>query len=340
HPYDSFSTSVQAFLEQAAADPDVLAIKQTLIRTAGDSPIVKALIAAAESGKQVLVLVESEARFDEQANNKWARELERAGCHVVYGLVGLKAHCKLLLVVRQERDILRRYSHVGTGDYHPETARLHEDLGLLTADPQVGADLTCLFNRLAGYPRKEAYDRLLVAPNDLRGGLIARIAREIENQRSGAPAYIRIKVNSIVDKAIIDALYRASRAGVAVDIWVRDICVLRPGVAGLSENIRVRSVLGRFLEHSRIFAFGNGGEPEVWIGSADMMRRNLDRRIEALVRVTDPAHRTMLNGLLETGMSDATASWHLEPDGNWTRHTSDTHGHRLRDVQEMLIEAR
>ncbi|WP_372343706.1 RNA degradosome polyphosphate kinase [Streptomyces sp. KL116D] len=340
HPYDSFSTSVQAFLEQAANDPDVLAIKQTLYRTSGDSPIVDALIDAAESGKQVLVLVEIKARFDEQANIKWARKLEEAGCHVVYGLVGLKTHCKLSLVVRQEGDALVRYSHVGTGNYHPKTARLYEDLGLLTANQEVGADLSDLFNRLSGYSRRETYRRLLVAPKSLRTGLVTRIEKEVQHHRAGRPAYVRIKVNSMVDEAVIDALYRASQAGVPVDVWVRGICAVRPGVAGLSENIRVRSVLGRFLEHSRVFAFGNGGEPEVWIGSADMMHRNLDRRIEALVRVEDPAHRAALNRLLETGMSDTTASWHLGPDGNWTRHATDADGRPLRNVQEMLIDAR
>ncbi|WP_162931378.1 RNA degradosome polyphosphate kinase [Streptomyces sporangiiformans] len=340
HPYDSFSTSVQAFLEQAASDPDVLAIKQTLYRTSGDSPIVDALIDAAESGKQVLVLVEIKARFDEQANIKWARKLEEAGCHVVYGLVGLKTHCKLSLVVRQEGDTLARYSHVGTGNYHPKTARLYEDLGLLTADAQVGADLSDLFNRLSGYSRRETYRRLLVAPKSLRDGLIARIHKEAQHHRAGRPAYVRVKVNSMVDEAVIDALYGASQAGVPVDVWVRGICAVRPGVPGLSENIRVRSVLGRFLEHSRVFAFGNGGEPEVWFGSADMMHRNLDRRIEALVRVKDPAHRAALNRLLETGMSDATSSWHLGPDGDWTRHSSDSDGQALRNVQEMLIDAR
>ena len=340
HPYDSFSTSVQAFLEQAADDPDVLAIKQTLYRTSGDSPIVDALIDAAESGKQVLVLVEIKARFDEQANIKWAKKLEEAGCHVVYGLVGLKTHCKLSLVVRQEGETLRRYSHVGTGNYHPKTARIYEDLGLLTADPQVGADLSDLFNRLSGYSRRETYRRLLVAPKSLRDGLVSRIDKEVRHHRAGRPAYVRFKVNSMVDEAIIDACYRASRAGVPVDIWVRGICAVRPGVPGLSENVRVRSILGRFLEHSRVFAFGNGGEPEVWFGSADMMHRNLDRRIEALVRVIDPAHRAALNRLLETGMSDTTSSWHLGPDGEWSRHSTDADGQPLRNVQEMLIDAR
>ncbi|MEV7217784.1 RNA degradosome polyphosphate kinase [Kitasatospora cineracea] len=340
HPYDSFSTSVQAFLEQAAADPHVLAIKQTLYRTSGDSPIVDALIDAAESGKQVLVLVEIKARFDEQANIKWARKLEESGCHVVYGLVGLKTHCKLSLVVRQEGDTLRRYSHVGTGNYHPKTARLYEDLGLLTADPQVGADLSDLFNRLSGYSRRESYRRLLTAPRGLRDGLVARINGEIAHHRAGRPAFVKVKVNSIVDEVVIDALYRASQAGVPVDVWVRGICAIRPGVPGLSENVRVRSILGRFLEHSRVFVFGNGGDPEVWIGSADMMHRNLDRRIEALVRVTDPAHRAELNGLLDLGVSDETDSWHLGADGTWTRHAQDAEGRPLRHVQDLLIDSR
>ncbi|MEY9876083.1 polyphosphate kinase [Streptacidiphilus sp. MAP12-33] len=340
HPYDSFSTSVQAFLEQAAADPQVLAIKQTLYRTSGDSPIVDALIDAAESGKQVLVLVEIKARFDEQANIKWARKLEEAGCHVVYGLIGLKTHSKLSLVVRQEGDTLRRYAHVGTGNYHPKTARLYEDLGILTADPQVGADLSDLFNRLSGYSRRESYRRLLVAPRSLRTGLVKRIHDEIAHHRAGRPARIQLKLNSIVDEAIIDALYRASMAGVPVDVWVRGICAIRPGVPGLSENVRVRSILGRFLEHSRIFLFANGGDPEVWIGSADMMHRNLDRRIEALLRVTDPGHRAELSGLLELGMADDTSSWHLGPDGVWTRHAHDADGRPLRNVQELLIDSR
>jgi polyphosphate kinase len=340
HPYDSFSTSVQAFLEQAAADPQVLAIKQTLYRTSGDSPIVDALIDAAEAGKQVLVLVEIKARFDEQANIKWARKLEEAGCHVVYGLIGLKTHSKLSLVVRQEGDTLRRYAHVGTGNYHPKTARLYEDLGVLTADPQVGADLSDLFNRLSGYSRRDSYRRLLVAPRSLRNGLVKRIHDEIAHHRAGRPARIQIKLNSIVDEAVIDALYHASMAGVPVDVWVRGICAIRPGVPGLSENIRVRSILGRFLEHSRIFVFGNGGDPEIWIGSADMMHRNLDRRIEVLLRVTDPGHRAELQGLLELGMAEDTSSWHLGPDGVWTRHAHDADGRPLRNVQELLIDSR
>jgi polyphosphate kinase len=340
HPYDSFSTSVQAFLEQAAADPRVLAIKQTLYRTTGDSPIVDALIDAAEAGKQVLALVEIKARFDEQANITWARKLEQAGVHVVYGIVGLKTHAKLSLVVRQESNALVRYCHVGTGNYNPKTARLYEDMGLLTCDPAVGDDLSRLFNQLSGYAPKTAYRRLLVAPRSLRSGLIDRIEREISNAEAGLPAAIRFKVNSIVDEALVDALYRASQAGVPVDVVVRGICAIRPGVPGLSENIRVRSILGRFLEHSRIFWFAGGGEPVVYIGSADMMHRNLDRRVEALLRIKTPAHLAELAELLELSMDPATASWHLASDGTWTRYATGPDGEPLRDLQAHLIATR
>src|SRR3954468_2117965 len=340
HPYDSFSTSVQAFLEQAAADPNVLAIKQTLYRTSGDSPIVDALIDAAEAGKQVLALVEIKARFDEQANISWARKLEQAGVHVVYGIVGLKTHAKLSLVVRQEGERLVRYCHVGTGNYNPKTARLYEDIGVLTCDPAVGDDLSRLFNQLSGYAPKTAYRRLLVAPRSLRSGLIDRVEREIANRAEGMPAGVRIKVNSIVDEALIDALYRASTAGVPVDVAVRWICAVRPGVPGMSENIRVRSILGRFLEHSRIFWFAAGGEPVVYIGSADMMHRNLDRRVEALLRIKDPAHVKEIGELLDLSMDGATASWHLGLDGTWTRHASGPDGEPLRDLQAHLIAAR
>ncbi|KWX03067.1 Polyphosphate kinase [Carbonactinospora thermoautotrophica] len=340
HPYDSFSTSVQALLEQAAADPNVLAIKQTLYRTSGDSPIVDALIDAAEAGKQVLVLVEIKARFDEHANIKWARKLEEAGCHVVYGLVGLKTHCKLSLVVRDEPGGLRLYSHIGTGNYNPKTARLYEDLGLLTADPQVGEDLSHLFNHLSGYSLEPRYRRLLTAPHHLRNGLVERIEREIANHRAGKPAYVKFKANSIVDETVIDALYRASQAGVPVDLWVRGICALRPGVPGLSETIRVRSVLGRFLEHSRVYLFANGGSPEVWIGSADLMHRNLDRRVEVLVKVSNPAHRRELHDLMNLAFAETTSSWHLGPDGTWTRHDRAPDGSPLLDLQEHLIDVR
>ncbi|RNE64038.1 RNA degradosome polyphosphate kinase [Cryobacterium tepidiphilum] len=338
HPYESFATSVQAFLEQAASDPDVLAIKQTLYRTSGDSPIVEALIAAAESGKQVLALVEIKARFDEQANISWARKLEKAGVHVVYGLVGLKTHCKLALVVRNEKGVLRHYSHIGTGNYNPKTSRIYEDLGLLTADDQVGKDLTRLFNELSGYAIEKKFKRLLVAPLHLRKGLLKRIADETAAALAGEPAGIRMKVNSIVDEAIIDALYRASMAGVPVDVWVRGICSLKPGVPGLSENIRVRSILGRYLEHSRIFSFHKSGDADVFIGSADMMHRNLDRRVETLVRLTDPGHLQEIDGLFDRAMADTTSSWWLESDGEWTRHSRDEDGKPLEDMQNVLMQ--
>ena len=347
HPYDSFSTSVQAFLAQAAADPKVLAIKQTLYRTSSNSPIIDALIDAAHAGKQVLALVEIKARFDEDANIAWARKLEHAGVHVVYGIVGLKTHCKLIEVVRQEADGLRRYCHVGTGNYNPKTARLYTDLGLLTCDPVVGQDLTRLFNQLSGYAPKSSFHRLLVAPRTVRTGLIQRIRREEDAARAGKEAWIKIKVNSIVDEKTIDALYRASQAGVKIDIVERGICALKPGVPGLSENIRVRSILGRFLEHSRIYAFCNAdgpqiGEgpasgPEVYIGSADLMHRNLDRRVEALVRVTAPEQIDELIRYVDLQMADSTMSWHMQPDGTYVLHTKDDEGRPLVDSQEYLI---
>ena len=337
HPYESFSTSVQAFLEQAAADPNVLAIKQTLYRTSGDSPIVEALIAAAESGKAVLALVEIKARFDETANISWARKLEKAGVHVVYGLVGLKTHCKLALVVRQENGVLRHYSHIGTGNYNPKTSRIYEDLGLLTASDTVGKDLTRLFNELSGYAIEKKFKRLLVAPLHLRKGLLKRIQTETENAKNGLPSGIRIKLNSIVDEAIIDALYRASNAGVPVELVVRGICSIMPGVEGMSENITVRSILGRYLEHARIFSFHNNGDPQVFIGSSDMMHRNLDRRVEALVRLTDPAHIQELDELFNLALSPETSSWHLEADGTWTRHSRAADGALLEDLQNVLM---
>ncbi|GAB3153913.1 RNA degradosome polyphosphate kinase [Micromonospora sonneratiae] len=336
HPYHSFATSVQRFVEQAAADPDVLAIKQTLYRTSGDSPIVDALIEAAAAGKQVVVLVEVKARFDEVANIGWARMLERAGCHVVYGLVGLKTHAKTALVVRQEGDSIRRYCHIGTGNYHPKTARLYEDFGMLTADPEVGADLTDLFNVLTGYSRQTSYRRLLVAPHGVRRGLVDRIEREIAYTRPDAPGLVQLKVNSLVDEEIVDALYRASRAGVHVDLIIRGMCTLRPGVPGLSENIRVRSILGRFLEHSRVFRFGNDGDAEFWIGSADLMHRNLDRRVEALVRVTDPAARTELDQVLRAAMDPGVEAFELAADGSWHR-LAGTPGARLTHLQDLLL---
>jgi polyphosphate kinase len=337
HPYDSFSTSVQRFLEQAAADPHVLAIKQTLYRTSGDSPIVDALVDAAQAGKQVLALVEIKARFDEHANIQWARKLEQAGVHVVYGLVGLKTHCKLSMVVRRDPDGLRRYTHIGTGNYHPRTARMYEDFGVLTADPVVGADVADLFNQLSGYARTTDYERLLVAPHSIRSGLITRIEREMWHHANGREAWIGVKATSIVDEAPLDALYRASMAGVPIDIWVRGICALVPGRPGLSETVRVRSVLGRFLEHSRVFMFRNGGNDEAWIGSADLMHRNLDRRVEALVRLVEPEHVDEMRQLFDIGFADSTSAWHLGPDGRWTRHSTGADGAPLVDVQERFI---
>ncbi|MEA4944944.1 MAG: RNA degradosome polyphosphate kinase [Propionicimonas sp.] len=336
HPYDSFATSVQRFIEQAAADPSVLAIKQTLYRTSGDSPIIDALIEAAQAGKQVLALVEIKARFDEQANIEWARKLEKAGCHVVYGMLGLKTHCKLSLVVREEPRGLRRYCHIGTGNYNPKTARLYEDMGLLTSNPVITEDVARLFNHLSGMSQETGYRRLLVAPHSTRKGIIAAIDSEIANHRDGIPARVRIKVNSIVDEAITDALYRASQAGVPVDLWVRGICSVKAGIPGLSENIRVRSILGRFLEHSRLFWFANGGHPLVAIGSSDLMHRNLDRRVEVLVGLTNPRHIAQIESLFDLAFDDRTASWWLEGD-TWTPRTLDADGAPLLDIQEHLI---
>ncbi|MFI5490996.1 RNA degradosome polyphosphate kinase [Actinoplanes sp. NPDC051859] len=336
HPYHSFSTSVQRFIEQAAADPNVLAIKQTLYRTSGDSPIVDALVDAAAAGKQVVVLVEVKARFDEVANIGWARTLERAGCHVVYGLVGLKTHCKTALVVRQEGNQIRRYCHIGTGNYHPKTARLYEDFGMLTADPEIGADVTDLFNVLTGYSRQTAFRRLLVAPHGVRKGLIERIEGQAAIARNGGEALVQFKVNSLVDEETIDALYRASADGVRVDLVIRGMCALRPGVPGLSDNIRARSIVGRFLEHSRVFRFGAGDDAEYWIGSADLMHRNLDRRVEALVRVTLPSAQQDLRDVLELAMSDESEGWDLAGDGTWHRRAaslSQPHVH----LQEALL---
>jgi polyphosphate kinase len=343
HPYDSFAASVERLIEEAAEDPRVLAIKQTLYRTSGQSPIVDALIDAAEAGKQVVVVVEIKARFDERANIAWARKLEEAGCHVVYGFVGLKTHCKMALIVREEPDgTLRRYCHLGTGNYHPTTARLYEDFGLLTADPAVGEDVTALFNHLTGYSRTGSYRRLLVAPESLRTGIVTRIDRQAERQRAGRPAAIMFKTNALVDEVVIDALYRASQAGVRIDLWVRGICALRPGIAGLSDHIRVRSVLGRFLEHSRVYAFGpdDDEDAQIWIGSADIMHRNLDRRVELLVQVTDTGHQRRLRRVLHLGLDDRTSSWWLDGSGHWVRHSRDEEGNPLRDVQETLVRER
>jgi polyphosphate kinase len=344
HPYDSFTSSVQRMLVSAAADPQVLAIKQTLYRTSGDSEIVDALIDAAEAGKQVVVVVEIKARGDERANIAWAQKLEQAGCHVIWGFRGLKTHCKMALIVREEPDgSLRRFCHIGTGNYHPKTARLYEDFGLMTADRTVGEDITDLFNHLTGLSRRTDYRRLLVAPAGVRSGLLQRIEGQVDLLRAGSPARIQMKCNALIDEAIIDALYRASNAGVPVDLWIRGICALRPGVPGLSENIRVRSVVGRFLEHSRIYAFGTGNEESpggVWIGSADMMHRNLDRRVELLVLVKDESQRAALRQLIDLAMDPKTASWWLAGDGTWTRHYLDSAGEPLIDIQELLIRSR
>ena len=338
HPYESFATSVQAFLEQAADDPQVLAIKQTLYRTSGDSPIVDALIDAAAAGKQVLALVEIKARFDEQNNIGWARKLESAGVHVVYGLVGLKTHCKLSLVIRQEGDQLRRYCHVGTGNYNPKTARYYEDLGLLTARPQVGEDLSQLFNLLSGYASEPTYKSLLTSPVGVREGLTMRIRREAQLFSEGKPARIALKLNSLVDEQIIDELYLAAKSGVPIDILVRGMCALKPGVPGLSETVRVHSVLGRYLEHSRIFYFENDGDPDVFIGSADMMHRNLDRRVETLVKLVQTDHIKDLKDILDLAMSEKVATWTLDKAGKWQRRSVDDQGNPLPDIQDELMQ--
>jgi polyphosphate kinase len=337
HPYESFSTSVQEFLEQAAEDPQVLAIKQTLYRTSGDSPIVDALIQAAQAGKQVLALVEIKARFDEQNNITWARKLEQAGVHVVYGIVGLKTHCKLALVIRQEAGALVRYCHIGTGNYNPKTARFYEDYGLLTSRESVGEDLTKLFNHLSGYAPEATFKSLLVSPVGVREGLTELIEQEIQLHKAGKKARISLKVNALVDEEIIDALYKASNAGVPIDILVRGMCALKPGVPGLSETTRVRSILGRYLEHSRIFSFLGGGDPKVYLGSADMMHRNLDRRVEVLVRLSEPDHVNSIQEMFELAMSEQVASWALEPSGNWLRSQFDSEGNALRDFQDTMM---
>jgi polyphosphate kinase len=337
HPYDSFNSSVVKFLETAARDPHVLAIKQTLYRTSGDSPIVSALIEAAEAGKQVLAVIEIRARFDEQANVRWARKLEDVGVHVVYGLVGFKTHAKLSLVVREEAGVVRRYCHVGTGNYNPKTARMYEDLGLLSSESDLGEDLNKLFNQLSGFAPLSEYKRLLVAPRTVRSGLLERIHREIENHLAGKPAGIRFKLNSILDEEFVEALYRASQAGVKIDLIVRGICAVRAGIPGVSENIRIRSLLGRFLEHSRIFHFINGGDDEIYIGSADLMDRNLSRRVESLVRIADPEHKASLIELLDEYLSDEIANWQMLPTGKWQNIAKLSDGTAIESVHQLLI---
>ena len=338
HPYDSFNSSVVRFLEAAASDPQVLAIKQTLYRTSGDSPIVDALIEAAEAGKQVLAVIEIRARFDEQANVRWARKLEDVGVHVVYGLVGFKTHAKLSLVVREEGNSVKRYCHVGTGNYNPKTARMYEDLGILSADEKLGEDLNKLFNQLSGFAPQSSYNRLLVAPRSIRPELLAKINREIENKKLGKPAFIRMKLNSLLDEEFIEAFYLASIAGVEVDLVIRGICALRPGITGLSENIRVRSVLGRFLEHSRIFHFANDGNDELYIGSADLMDRNLNRRVESLVLIEDKAHKAELIKIFDQYLDSTIVSWHLLKDGNWKRVNQSNDGKPLQDLHAKMIK--
>jgi polyphosphate kinase len=338
HPYESFTSSVVRFLESAAQDPKVLAIKQTLYRTSGDSPIVEALIEAAESGKQVLAVIEIRARFDEQANVRWARKLEDAGVHVVYGLVGHKTHAKLSLVVREEASGIRRYVHIGTGNYNPKTARLYEDFGILSADPVVGEDVNKLFNQLSGFAPQTSFERLLVAPRTLRSGLLAKIQNEIDNKKAGKPAGIRMKLNSIMDEEFIELLYQASNAGVKIELIVRGICALRPGVPGLSENITVRAILGRFLEHSRIFYFANGGEEEVWIGSADLMHRNLDRRVESMVRIEQTDHKRMLFRALDSYLAPTTVRWEMASNGDWKHISKSSSGEPLTELHDQVIK--
>jgi polyphosphate kinase len=337
HPYDSFNSSVVKFLETAARDPHVLAIKQTLYRTSGDSPVVSALIEAAEAGKQVLAVIEIRARFDEQANVRWARKLEDVGVHVVYGLVGFKTHAKLSLVVREEAGVLRRYCHVGTGNYNPKTARMYEDLGLLSSDSDLGEDLNKLFNQLSGFAPLSEYKRLLVAPRTVRSGLLERIEQEIANQVAGKPAGIRFKLNSILDEEFVEALYRASQSGVKIDLIVRGICAVRAGIPGVSENIRIRSLLGRFLEHSRIFHFINGGDDEIYIGSADLMDRNLSRRVESLVRIAEPEHKASLIELLDEYLSDEITNWQMLPTGKWQNIAKLPDGSAIESVHQLLI---
>jgi polyphosphate kinase len=336
HPYDSFATSVERFVDQAVEDPDVLAIKQTVYRTSDDSPLVPALIRASERGKQAVCLVELKARFDERANITWARALEEAGVHVVYGHPSLKTHAKCVLVIRREGDGVRHYVHVGTGNYHAKTARLYTDFGLFTCDEQIGSDVADMFNFLTGYARPRRYRKVLVAPNFLRDGILAEIERTIDAHSDEHPSRIAMKMNSLVDRECIQALYRASQAGVRVDLNVRGICCLVPGVEGVSENIRVVSVVGRFLEHSRIFAFArNGDDPRVWIGSADLMPRNLDTRVELVAPVEDPALRDDLIDTLDRSLADETDAWDLQPDGFWRRR--EPQGPDPRSVQRELM---
>lgn len=337
HPYEAFSSSVQQFITSAANDPQVLAIKMTLYRTSGDSPIVKSLITAAENGKQVVALVELKARFDEANNIVWARRLEDTGVHVVYGVVGLKTHTKVVLVVRQEGEHIRRYVHIGTGNYNPKTARLYTDLGLISCREDLGADLTDLFNYLTGYSYQNTYRKLLVAPVNLRSRMIALIEREIEHSQNGRSGRIIAKMNSLVDPIIIRTLYEASQAGVQIDLIVRGMCCLKPGLKGISDNIRVISIVGRYLEHSRIFYFHNHGKEEFYIGSADWMPRNLDRRVEAVTPIEDPKLTETLKEILDIALADNRQAWELQPDGQYIqRHPAD--GEPKRNSQIIFMD--
>ena len=337
HPYESFAASVQRFIKQAADDPDVLTIKMTLYRTSGDSPLVHSLIRAAESGKQVVVLVEIKARFDERANIVWAKALERAGAHVAYGLLGLKTHSKIALVVRRESGGLRRYAHIGTGNYHHKTARLYTDLGLLTADRVLTGDVTDLFNVLTGVAKKDQYRELLVAPKSMRPGIEALVDEEIARHQEHGDGRIIIKCNAFVDPPMIQKMYEASQAGVPIDLIVRGMCSLQPGVAGFSESIQVRSIVGRYLEHSRIFCFGQGDRERYFIGSADMMERNLNRRVEAMTPVKDPALAQQLGGMLAIMRRDDRRAWTLGQDGEWTRVETTIEGGPTTDTFEALM---
>ncbi|HHP7246163.1 MAG TPA: polyphosphate kinase 1, partial [Elainellaceae cyanobacterium] len=338
HPYHSFSATVQRFITQAAHDPNVLAIKMTLYRTSGDSPIVNALIAAAANGKQVAVLVELKARFDEENNIVWARKLEKSGVHVVYGLVGLKTHTKVVLVVRKEDDRIRRYVHIGTGNYNPKTARIYTDIGLLSCRSDLGADLTDLFNYLTGYSRQRSYRKLLIAPVSLRDRMVELIHREIQQAKDGNHARIVAKMNALVDPDIISTLYEASQAGVKIDLIVRGICCLRPGIKGISDNIQVISIVGRFLEHSRIFYFHNGGQEEVFIGSADWMPRNLDRRVEAVTPMEESEIAKDLQEILGVMLADNRQAWELQSDGSYVqRHPSDDNAEQSAHTMLMAM---
>jgi polyphosphate kinase len=338
HPYDSFENSVERFVKQAVEDPDVLAIKQTVYRTSADSPLVSNLIEASEHGKQAVCMVELKARFDEQANIRWAQKLEESGVHVVYGIPSLKTHCKCILVVRREGDAVRHYVHVGTGNYNPRTARLYTDMGLFTVDPEIGADVAEMFNYLTGYGRPRRSRKVLVAPFNLQPGLVEEIDRTIESHTDKHPARIRAKMNALLDPPVIRALYRASRAGVQVQLNVRGICALRPGVPGISDNIDVVSIVGRFLEHSRIYSFEPPGEdPRIYIGSADLMPRNLYTRVELISPVTEPRLRGELTDVLDRALTDNTSSWSLDSDGRWTRR-SPGDGEAPRSLQRELIE--